>query len=66
MNVIVGAFRELYGLFVDDGAYALAIVAWIVIALALLRFIDPGIRGIVLFAGCALILIAGVTRASRG
>ncbi len=65
MNVITGALRELYGLFVDDAAYAFAIVAWIVIALAILRYLDPNVRGLVLFAGFALILIASVTRAVR-
>ena len=65
MNVVTLALRELYGLFVEDLGYALAIVIWILLSVALLRFLDPGIRGIVLFTGFALILIAGVQRASR-
>ena len=62
MNVLTLALRELYGLFVDDLGYALAIAGWIVLSVALLRFLDPGARGIVLFAGFALILVASVRR----
>jgi hypothetical protein len=65
MNVVAGVLRELYGLFVDDVGYALAIVAWIAIALVALRVLDPSVRGIVLFGGFAIILIAGVHRAAR-
>ncbi len=56
------ALRKLVGLFVDDGPFALTISAWIVLSLVLLRFFDPSARGIVLFSGFALILIASVTR----
>jgi hypothetical protein len=66
MNAVRVAVRKLYGLFVDDLGYALAIAAWIVISLAVVRLLDPGLRGIVLFAGFALILIASVVRSARG
>jgi hypothetical protein len=56
------ALRELVGLFVDDGPFALTIVAWIVLALVLIRSFDSSTRGIVLFGGFALILIASVAR----
>jgi hypothetical protein len=61
----IGA-RKLYGLFVDDLGFAVAIAAWIVLSLVLLRFLEPGARGIVLFAGFALILVASVQRGARG
>lgn len=66
MNAVRLAVQKLYGLFVDDLGYALAIAGWIVLSLALLRFLDPVARGLVLFAGFALILIASVQRAARG
>jgi hypothetical protein len=66
VNAVRLGVQKLYGLFVDDLGYALAIAAWIVLSLALLRFLDPGARGPVLFAGFALILIASVQRAARG
>jgi hypothetical protein len=65
MNVVATALRELYGLFVDDLAYAIAIAAWIVVAVLFVRFVDAGIRGPLLFSGFAVILIASVVRASK-
>ncbi len=65
MNVVTAALKELYGLFVEDGAYAVAILVWIALSLALLRYLDPSVRGVVLFAGFAAIMIAGVLRASK-
>jgi hypothetical protein len=66
MSALRIAIKKLYGLFVDDLGYALAIAGWIIVALIGLRFLDPVARGIVLFAGFALILIASVQRAVRG
>jgi hypothetical protein len=66
MSALTVAVRKLYGLFVDDLGFALAIAGWIAVAVLLLRFLDPGARGIVLFAGFALVLIAGVQRGARG
>jgi hypothetical protein len=65
MNALAIGLKKLYGLFVDDLGYALAIAGWIVLAVALLRFIDPVARGVVLFAGFAAILIVSVVRCSR-
>ena len=65
MNAVRLALRELYGLFVDDLGYALAIAAWIVLSLGLLRVLDPAARGPVRFGGFALILVASVRRATR-
>ena len=65
MNVVTTALKELYGLFVEDGAYAVAILVWIALSLALLRYIEPSVRGVVLFAGFAAIVIAGVLRGAE-
>jgi hypothetical protein len=59
--------REIFGLFVDDGSFALAILIW----LALVRWatshlnIPSRATGIILFAGLALILTESAARYSR-
>lgn len=61
------ALREILGLFVDDGPYALAIVIWVGVTwVALPRFaIGPEWHGVILFAGLASILLASAWRRSR-
>jgi hypothetical protein len=63
----VAALRELVGLFVDDGALALAILAVVGLA-ALLVVLLPGeplAAGAVLLFGCLGVLLASTLRASR-
>ena len=64
---LVSILREVFGLFVDDGSLALAILIWIaVVGLALPAFGLPSAwRAIILFAGCALILAENVARSAR-
>jgi hypothetical protein len=67
MTWIKTILREIYGLFVDDLKFALAIVLWI----ALVRLIFPRISiapawcGFILFAGLALILAETAALYSR-
>jgi hypothetical protein len=67
MKWLQNIFREIFGLFVDDGSFALAILLW----LAIVRWvtphfnISPSMTGIILFAGLALILAESATRYSR-
>ncbi|MBD8874152.1 hypothetical protein [Rhodanobacter sp. DHB23] len=58
---------ELWGLFVDDGRYALAIVAWLLLAwLALpLLQLGGGWNAAVLAAGLLAILVESVLRRAR-
>ena len=58
--------REVVGLFVDDGSFAVAIVVWLVVCVVLPR-VAAGARwaGLALFAGLAAILIASVLRFAR-
>ncbi len=58
---------EIFGLFVDDGAFAVAILAWLVVAgLALPHIgLPPPVKGPILFAGLAVILIESATRRAR-
>lgn len=67
----MGALRAIIAegcrLFVDDGTFALAIAAWLLVVwLVLPRLgLGPGWAGLVLFAGLAAILIESVARAAR-
>jgi membrane protein implicated in regulation of membrane protease activity len=67
MTWIVDAARELVGLFVDDGSLAIAVLAWV--AVAVLAFpalpIGGGWLAVALFAGLALILVENLLRAAR-
>jgi len=67
MSTIAAIVRELIGLFVDDGALALAIVA-VVIAAGLAAALAPAAAwasgGILLF-GCLGVLVVNVMTAKR-
>jgi hypothetical protein len=58
---------EVFRLFVEDGAFALAITLWLgVIWLVLRRLRVPAaLGGIILFAGLALILVESARRRSK-
>ena len=58
---------ELFGLFVDDGHFAIAILIWLgVLWLALPHLpIDDNWRAVIMFAGLAIILIESVLRRGR-
>ena len=58
---------ELFGLFVDDGSFAIAILVWLgVLWLALPHIpIDNTGRAMILFAGLAIILVESVLRRAR-
>jgi hypothetical protein len=62
---------ELWGLFVDDGVFAGAILGWLLIGWAVLPRLDrsgPGglawLPALLLFAGLAAILVFGALRAA--
>lgn len=67
MKWIKTIFREVFGLFVDDFSFAVAILSW----LALMRWVAPRlgiparVAGVVLFAGLALILVESALRYAR-
>ena len=58
---------ELFGLFVDDGSFAIAILVWLgVLWLALPHIpIDNTWRAMILFTGLAIILVESVLRRAR-
>jgi membrane protein implicated in regulation of membrane protease activity len=59
--------KEGYGLFVDDGGFASAILAWIgLVKIVLSRtLLLHRWQGVVLFAGLVTILVASAVRFSR-
>lgn len=59
--------RELFGLFVDDGSFALAIIVWLGAAWLILPRLATGTAwtGVVLFAGLVLILAESALRRVR-
>jgi hypothetical protein len=67
MITLTSLLRELAGLFVDDGALALAIIAIVAVAaiLAILNPDAPVAAGAVLLFGCLGVLFATTVRAGR-
>ncbi len=66
MPWIKNIFREVFGLFVDDGSFALAVLVWIGLVWFLwqrLHWAIPG--GIVLFVGLGCVLVESVLRFSK-
>jgi hypothetical protein len=67
MSALAAVFQQLAGLFIDDGALALAILAVVALA-ALCAALTPGfplLTGGVLAFGCLGVLLASVLRAGR-
>jgi len=65
MRLLAGIARELVGLFIDDGMFALAIIA-VVVTAAMVASLTPGITaGVVLVAGLPFALFANVMAAQR-
>jgi hypothetical protein len=58
---------EVFGLFVDDGSFALAILVWLgVVWAGVSRLRMPSVwHGVVLFAGLTAILAASAWRGAR-
>lgn len=68
MQWITGIAKEIFGLFVDDGYFAIAIIVW----LGVIWFLSPHIlagndwSGAILFAGLGLILLwSAIVRARQ-
>lgn len=67
MNALKAMLREMFGLFVDDGSLAIAVLGW----LALLRLLLPQLpvpalwHGVILFTGLLAILLESALRRAR-
>jgi uncharacterized membrane protein YdjX (TVP38/TMEM64 family) len=67
MKMLADMLRELAGLFVDDGALALAIVVIVVLA-GIVAAMMPGVplvAGAILLFGCLVVLVLNVAKAAR-
>jgi hypothetical protein len=64
MNWFKTIFREIFGLFVDNGSFALAILLWLIVVRTLTPHLGISARwgGVILFTGLALILAESTTR----
>jgi hypothetical protein len=67
MKNLATPLRELAGLFVEDGALALAIIGVVVLAglVAALFPAQSWLSGIILLLGCLGVLVTNVTTAKR-
>lgn len=67
MTALTALLKELIGLFIDDGALALAIAAVVVLAGITAAVIPdvPLVRGAILSVGCLAALFVNVIRAGK-
>lgn len=67
MRWIWRVLREVWGLFVDDGSFALSIVVWVVLAVIIVRYAAPNAiwAGPLLFIGLAVILAVSALSYTR-
>jgi hypothetical protein len=67
MKLIRATLAELIGMFIDDGQLALTLVALIVVVTLLVKTvgIGPLAGGLLLLAGCILLLLESVYRDAR-
>ncbi|MGR9187389.1 hypothetical protein ACU8L2_31710 (plasmid) [Rhizobium leguminosarum] len=67
MNILKVALKEFFGMFIDDGALALAALLLIAIVGVLVKsaHVDALLAATLLLLGCLLILAESVARAAR-
>lgn len=67
MRWLKNIIDEIFGLFVDDGSFALAILAWSAVAWLVLPRLDVSRQwgSVIFFVGLAAILIESVSRRAR-
>jgi hypothetical protein len=58
--------REFFGLFVEDGSFAIAIAAWVLLAIFVLpHMFPPAWCGPIFFCGVVCLLIENVIRTAQ-
>jgi hypothetical protein len=67
MKLLQASLLEVYGLFVDDGSLALAILVWVALAFFVFGYLPVGGvgRAALFFAGLVVLLVENVWRAAR-
>lgn len=68
MTWLKAIWSEFFGLFVDDGSFAVAILLWLAVVWLLLPRLDlpPAASPALLFAGLVIILLQSAWRRARG
>jgi len=65
MSWLTSVSRQIYGLFVEDGALSLSICVWLLLVWFALPYVaNASVRPIVLFIGLAILLADSVRRAA--
>ena len=66
MSWLRSVLKELWGLFVEDGSFALAIAVWIASTVLLLpKLLPQRWKGPIEFAGFAVVLMENVLRSAK-
>jgi hypothetical protein len=65
MKWLISIAKEIFGLFVDDGSLAVALVVWVGLVLLVSRFLPAPAIGFAVLLGCAGILAESVLRRAR-
>ncbi len=67
MSVVTGGLREVWGLFVEDASFTIAIVAVVLTAIFVVPRVvtSPSWRGPLVFIGLAAVLLENVFRSAR-
>jgi hypothetical protein len=67
MNILKSIFSELLALFVDDGSFVLAVIAWVLGGVICLRtqLVLPPFEAVLLFVGIVVLLAENVVRTAR-
>ena len=67
MQWLKSILRQLFGLFVDDGSFAIAILVWLGLLWLLLPHLHAAAiwSGAILFAGLAVIMVESALRRAR-
>ena len=67
MKTLKALINEVFGLFVDDGSFAIAILVLVAVAaLVSTRFENASaVVGAILFIGCLVVLVENIVRTAR-
>lgn len=65
MNLLRTIISEIIGLFVDDWAFAVLLVAWVLVQIVLTPRLSPTVAATLFFAGIAALTLVFVARKAR-
>lgn len=67
MSAVAAALKELWGLFVEDASFTIAIIVTLIVSAFVfpVTYLRPAWRGIALFLLLAIVLLENVRRSAR-